>query len=841
MPLRDSTTPTRSRQRRRRGVLLSDRGLSRVQGGQRRLALENDGSRVSLEAFSAAVGLSTRTLSRVLSRESPVDLRTLETFFFALGLELAVSDYENASGAMQDRWPTHQLPVHLSSLIGRDELLERLVALANYSRLLTLTGPGGIGKTRLAVEIARRLEAASEARIWFVDLSMATNERESISSVATALGLPVSSSGALIDIRERLRTEPGLLLLDNCENAVEPLGPFVVRLLRTLPSLRVIATSREPFAVEGEHVFRIPPLEMPETLTRSTASNALSYPAVSLFVERAIAHNASFVFDDSVAPAVCAIVLRLDGLPLAIELAAAQSDVMATADLLKYLRNNVINLESQGTERDPRHRSIQALFDWSFERLSASEQVVCRRASVFTGSFDEAALQAVSCDGLTPAAVGDVARGLVRKSLLEIDVHAGRTRFSFLMTVGECARERLEASGEAAFAHWLHALHYLHVAGDVMRSFGADDLTESLRSLTPEFANVRAALDWSFVRTHNEYIGAALVAELPEYFDARGQYSEGEAWIRRALTIDAELLQQVTCAKLFEGLSLILFRQKRLAEAAEAAASSVASFAAVANDVGLCRAHNLLGIIALDAGDVETARAEFWANLERGEMLNNPRVRIVALNNLGRVEAEVDRAWLVALGRFQQSLELAIGVRLNTMVATALRNIGETYANLGDLPLAITFSRRSMVAARELENDALHCITAMNTAIYRMQAGGYESALPDFRHALDAIANDPYRIELCDHLDLLAALLIASGEPERAVTLLTATAAQRLRNGEPSHSTSFQRHGELVDRARRRLGGQAYENVRAAALGLSIEAAFRDALLTPKDDRPKRR
>ncbi len=146
-----------------------------------------------------------------------------------------------------------------------------------------------------------------------------------------------------------------------------------------------------------------------------------------------------------------------------------------------------------------------------------------------------------------------------------------------------------------------------------------------------------------------------------------------------------------------------------------------------------------------------------------------------------------------------------------------------------------------MVAARELENDALHCITAMNTAIYRMQAGGYESALPDFRHALDAIANDPYRIELCDHLDLLAALLIASGETERAVTLLTATAAQRLRNGEPSHSTSFQRHGELVDRARRRLGGQAYENVRAAALGLSIEAAFRDALLTPKDDRPKRR
>jgi predicted ATPase len=795
---------------------------------QRRLAAENDSVRVSLEAFSAGVGLSTRTLSRLVNRASPVDFRTVETLFFALHLVLTESDYFYAATYPGYRTSASQLPQRLTPLIGQDTVLDLLENLLPISRLLTLTGTGGIGKTRLAIELARRQETKGDDQVWYFDFTAVKDVRESITTVATALGIAIDASGTFTTIRDLLSNESAVLVLDNCENIAAMLGAFVLDLLRACPSLRILATSREPFGIEGERVFRVPPLITPETFIGLSASDAIRYPAITFFAERARSTNNGFTIDDAIAPAIAEIVQRLDGLPLGIELVAARTGEMSPADLLVYLQTHLTSLESGGNDSDPRHRSMRALMDWSFERLTEHEQMVYCRASVFSGSFDAAALSAICGDSLSFEAATDIAFQLARKSLLEIDVHVTPTQYALMKTVREYARERLQNTSDCAFTHWLHALYYLQVTADLMRTFRDEDQGEALQSMSHDFANVRAALDWLFA-THNDHIGAVLVSELAEYWDARGEYREGEEWIRRALNIDRDLKTHATCAALYEGLGLLLYRQSRLEEAARAASLSLTHYEALGNDLGLCRVRNVLGIIDFDAGNVESARERFLVNLAHAQMLH-PRISVAALDNLGRIELEVDGNARAALSRFRESLKRATDIGRQTMVANALGNSAEAYAYLGNLFLAIDFSKRSMQVFRDLQNDALYCRQSMKTAMFAVRASGFRDARSELEIALEAILTDPYRSELCDQLDCLAELLIDDGETERAIVLLTATAAQRSREKVESGSPTLIKHRDILFRARGQMSIEAYRDARSIAVGLAIEAAFRTAL-----------
>ena len=695
-------------------------------------------------------------------------------------------------------------------------MLENLLQI---SRLLTLTGTGGIGKTRLAIELARRQETKSEEQAWFFDLTAIKDVRQSITSVATTLGIAIDASGRFTTIRELLSKQSGVLVLDNCENVAATLGPFVLNLLRACPSLRVLATSREPLGVEGERVFRVPPLVIPEADAKLSASEALQYPAVTLFVERARSSNTGFVIDDAIAPAIAEITQQLDGLPLGIELAAARAGEMSPTDLVAYLQTRLTNLGSEGQDPDPRHRSMRALMDWSFERLTDVEQVVYCRASIFSGSFDATALAAVCSDVSSFESATDMAVQLARKSLLEIDLRATPTQYVMMKTVREYGREQLQKTPDLNFAHCLHALYYLDVTANRMKVFRAQDQGEVLQSMTRAFANVHEALDWSLA-THNEHIGAVIVSELAEYWDARGEYREGEDWIRRALVCDEGLKIRATQAALYEGLGLLLYRQSRLEDAAEAAAMSLAHYEASSDDLGLCRARNVLGIIDYDAGNVESARDRFSLNLTNGQFLH-PRVRVAALDNLGRIELEVDGNARAALDRFQESLKLAVEIGRQTMVANALGNSAGAYACLGNLFLAIDCSKRSMRAFRDLHNNALYCRQAMKTAILCMQASGFRNVLPDLEVALAAILADPYRSELCDQLDSMAELLIDEGEIERAMVLLTATGSQRSREGSLSTSPALVRHQDILHRARREMSVEAYRDAQTNSVGLS--------------------
>jgi tetratricopeptide (TPR) repeat protein len=271
----------------------------------------------------------------------------------------------------------------------------------------------------------------------------------------------------------------------------------------------------------------------------------------------------------------------------------------------------------------------------------------------------------------------------------------------------------------------------------------------------------------------------------------------------------------------------------------KAAALSLTHYEALGDDLGLCRVRNVLGIIDFDAGNVEGARDRFLVNLTRGQLLH-PRVRVAALDNLGRIELEADGNARTALGRFQESLKLAADIGRQTMVANALGNSAAAYAYLGNLFLAIEFGKRSMRVFHDLHNDALYCRQAMKTAIFCMQASGFRNVLPDLEIALEAILADPYRSELCDQLDSMAELLIDEGETERAIVLLTATSAQRSREGSLSTSPALIRHRDILHRARREMSIETYRDAQTNSAGLSIETAFRTALTlsVPETGRP---
>jgi non-specific serine/threonine protein kinase len=738
------------------------------------------------------------------------------------------ADYYYAADPAQ-RSSAHPVPPELTPLIGRERLVGVLEQLLDASRLLTLTGPGGVGKTRVAIELARRRETTHAEPVWFFEFTAETDLRESLTALATVLGIAVDDSGTFTTISGSLKEHAALLVLDNCEGAGAALGNIVLKLLRLSPTLRILATSRETFGVEGECVFRIPALEMPEHKAAIATEEARRYPAIALFEERARSRNATFSIGDADASIVTEIVHRLDGLPLAIELAAARAGEMSSTEILSYLKKHLGSLTTGGD--DPRHHSMRALMDWSFDRLSEHERIVYIRTAVFNGTFDGDAASALCSDVLPPERTLEAAFQLARKSLLEINVQTTPTRFGLLETIRAYVRERLEETSDLLIPGWNHAIHYLQVAIELMQPVRDQGRTENIQTLAREYPNVRGALEWSF-STNNEHLGAALAAELAEYWETRGQYHAGEEWIRRALEIRPELVPDKTRALLYEGLALLLHRQMRSSEAYRAATLSFEMFERMVDDPSICRVQNLLGLIDFDTGNMGSARMRHLANLRRGELLN-PRIMVATLLNLGRIERDVDKDNRGALGRFEKSLHISMKLGRRSVVALSLSELADTYAALGNLFHAVELGRESMEVFHELGNGPWYCRLAFNVAIWQIRAVGFHQALSDIMVAYEALLADPNNLELYEQLDLLAELLADAGKPELAVTLLTAAACRLEREDLAVRMPTLKLGRQTLRRGRRDLGARAFNGLTASARDLSIESAFRQTLIQP--------
>jgi predicted ATPase/DNA-binding winged helix-turn-helix (wHTH) protein len=409
--------------------------------------------------------------------------------------------------------PPTNLPEPVSELIGRDVELDEILELSASHRLVTLAGAGGIGKTRLGFEVARHLLPRFADGVWAIELAPLSDPELLPVTVATALGLELASGTASpLTVANALRSKRLMLVLDSCEHVVDAAARMAESLLRVNPAASVIATSREPLRVEGEWVYPVPPLAVPAEGSPDGEA-PLRYGAVRLFVERARAAAPSFSPDARAAAALAEICRRLDGIPLAIELAAARAAALGIEGLAARLDDRFRLLAGGHRTAMPRHQTLRQTLDWSYELLTGPERVVLRHLAVFAGNFTLQAASAIAADDeIATSEVVDCVANLVAKSLVTADGGGAKVRYRLLETTRAYSLEKLVQAGEFDAAARRHARRYLHLLESAEADAETRPTDEWLANYVPRIDNLRAALDWAFSPGGDASIGVALTA-----------------------------------------------------------------------------------------------------------------------------------------------------------------------------------------------------------------------------------------------------------------------------------------------------------------------------------------
>lgn len=414
----------------------------------------------------------------------------------------------------------NNLPVRLTQLIGRAEIISALGVRLQRRRFVTIVGPGGIGKTTVAIAVAAETLAFHEDGVWLLDLAPLADPGLVPSVLASTLGLPLTSHSPTEELIGLLRDKRMLLIFDNCERVIEAAADLVEKILKDAPSVRILTTSREALRADGESVHRLPPLEIAPAVAGLTAASALSFPAVELFVERVAANVDGFRLNDADAPLVADICRQLDGIPLAIELAAGSVDAFGVRGVAQGLDDRFRLLSGGRRTALPRHQALRATLDWSYELLSDWERKLLCRLGAFVDSFTLNSVRAVATDSeIQDSVVADLLANLVAKSLVSSEIKESAVRYRLLDTTRAYTIIKLAESGESGPISQRHAEYFRGVFETALSEWKKRPNSEWLTSYGREIANMRAALDWAFSSSGDAELGIALtVAAIPLWF-----------------------------------------------------------------------------------------------------------------------------------------------------------------------------------------------------------------------------------------------------------------------------------------------------------------------------------
>jgi predicted ATPase/class 3 adenylate cyclase len=430
------------------------------------------------------------------------------------------------------------LPIELSSFVGREQAIAELSDLLASARLLTLTGPGGIGKTRLALHLAADALANYPHGVWLVRLDALADNDLVPAAIATVMGIREQPGRSLLEtLTDAIGSSQLLLVLDNCEHLIQACAKLAEALLQACPQVQLLATSRESLNVAGEVVWHVPPLSLPEPHRPPAPEQLGEYQAVRLFIERAVAVRHGFAVTNQNAPAVAQVCQRLDGIPLAIELAAARVGVLSVEQLVERLDERFRLLTGGSRTASPCQQTLRAAIDWSYELLSEAERALFRRLAIFAGGWTMEAAEAV-CVGNAIASedVLDRLSSLVNKSLVNAEERHGAERYRLLETIRDYARERLEASGEAEAVRRQHAEHFLALAEHVAPELRGARQAQWVKRLDAEHDNLRAALHWCVEHGEVEQ-GLRLGGALWRFWQMHGHLTEGRERLMEALRL----------------------------------------------------------------------------------------------------------------------------------------------------------------------------------------------------------------------------------------------------------------------------------------------------------------
>src|SRR5215212_2343033 len=544
--------------------------------------------------------------------------------------------------------PTHNLPAPRSSFVGREREMEEVKCELTITRLLTLTGVGGSGKTRLALEVARDLVEAHPNGVWLVELAPLSEEVLVAKAVAEALEVPERPAEPLADtLAEVLRNRELLLILDNCEHLLEAAARLVDRLLDSCSHLRIMATSREAIGVEGEVRWVVPPLSVPELRGTPSSEELGAYESVRLFGERARERDPSFSLSPLNALSVADICRMLEGIPLAIELAAGRGGTLSVEQISERLGGSLELLARGGRTAVPRHRTLQGALGWSYDLLSESERKLFRKVSVFAGGWTLEASEAVgSGDGVEEREILDLLSGLVEKSLVMVrGGDPGGARYRLLEPVRQYAVGKLEESDEVEEARRRHAEFFLALAEETETEMKGPEQATWLDRLEAEHDNLRGALSWALERGEPE-LGLHLAVAFWWFWEARGYFGEGRRWLEQALAKGSRASS--ARARALDGVGHLAFNVGDVDRAVAAAEEGLKLRTQA--EIEPSTAASLVRIQALKAemrGDYERATELFRESLDLGrEAEDNLTVvwSVISLGCLASDQGDHDRA-----------------------------------------------------------------------------------------------------------------------------------------------------------------------------------------------------
>lgn len=617
-----------------------------------------------------------------------------------------------------------------SSFIGREDELAQLGELLERSRLITVVGAPGMGKTRLARELCRRRSAASR----FVDLAPIGDPASVLRALAVALAVPeVAEQGLLEGVIARLRAERVLLVLDNCEHLVVACGELCGVLLAGASELSILATSRERLGVAGESVWLLAPLGVPERGEALPAPEALlRYPAVGLFLERAQAAQPEFVLNGYVAPAVVEICRRLDGIPLAIELAAARVDMFTPAEIARRLEGRVGLPSDPGVPDTARHRTLEEALDWSYGLLSPAERALLRRLSVFVGGFELESAEAVCAGGeLGRVELAGTLASLVSKSLVALDPERdspSQTSHRLLETVRAYASDRLEQAGEAPACREAHARFCLDLAEELEPELTGPGQVCALERLDRERENLRRALEWSLGHGHHE-LALRLAGSLVLFWRVRCHFSEGRDLLDAAVS------------------------------ASDGAAPALKPKALWG-----------LGFLTLMAGDPDAAMPALEESLERARELNDLKGCARALLVIGN--CQLYREGASAMSLLEESAALARKAQDSWCLAHALALAGWEHYCREDLAAARPLLEECLEVARghqDKQSLRLGLVMLGSLAVTQDDSHSAEPLLGEALLVAEELRDDYVKAKA---LESLGDLAFAAGEYERSQELL---------------------------------------------------------------------
>ncbi|HET6894601.1 MAG TPA: adenylate/guanylate cyclase domain-containing protein [Candidatus Baltobacteraceae bacterium] len=652
----------------------------------------------------------------------------------------------------------NNLPLQLTSFVGRDDEIERVKTLLDAHRLVTLVGTGGVGKSRLALQIGADVLERYEDGVWFIELAPLSDGTLILNELAPLFGVQAAGDRSLLDaLLSALRPKRALLIVDNCEHLVDPAAGIIEKILRGCPNVRVLATSREALKIAGETVHRVSSLE--------------ESAAIALFADRANAASDSFELTTENTPTVAKICRRLDGIALAIELAAARVRAVDVNELFARLDERFRILTGGSRSALPRQQTMRALIDWSYDLLSANEQTLLRRVAVFSGGWTlEAATAICSDDELQSWDLLDYLTSLVDKSLVAAELNDSPTgsklRYRLLESTRQYASEKLTASGERDRLRRMHAEYFLAFAERLDFEWARTPSRAWIARVQTEIDNVRAALDWALADKQDVEIGARIAGHLSWFFRETARV-EGDKYVDMALTND---VSEPTAARLWLARAA-LSGTANWHTMLSAATNAKQRYEALSDPAGAMRAQMMRGEALTRTLKIDEGRAALSEALAYFTASDEPRWANLGLVCLAR-NALWSGDWALARERFDRVVAAARSQGDDTTVSVSLNNLAECEHNTGNTPRAIEIARELIAQDRALAQPGQQAFSLNNLSAYLLACNEVAEAKPLAHEALRKALDTQHPGSIVCALQHLGACAAANGDGERAAMLL---------------------------------------------------------------------